>query len=52
MVRGTHVPVSVIIEAFGYGVPVAEITSYLRVPVDRIRSILFYAKGQRMIGSE
>jgi uncharacterized protein (DUF433 family) len=49
VLRGTQVPASVIVDKFVRGVSVADISTRLKVPRDRIRAIVFYAKGQRMM---
>jgi uncharacterized protein (DUF433 family) len=43
---GTRVPASAIVDKFYLGISVAELSTQLKLPRDRIRAILFYAKGQ------
>ncbi len=48
VLRGTRMPVSAIVDNFGYGVSVAEIAEQFEVPVDQIEAILTYAKSHRI----
>jgi uncharacterized protein (DUF433 family) len=50
LVRGTRVPASAIVETFYLGRSVAELSSQLKLPQDRIRAILFYAKSRLLTG--
>jgi uncharacterized protein (DUF433 family) len=44
VLRGTRMPVHVIVDNFDYGLSVAEISKQFEVPHDRVEAILAYAK--------
>jgi uncharacterized protein (DUF433 family) len=48
VLRGTRLPVSAIVDNFGYGVSVAEIVEQFEVPQDAVDAILAYAKCHRI----
>jgi uncharacterized protein (DUF433 family) len=50
VLRGTRVPASVIVDKFIRGVSVADLATRLKVPQHHIRGIVFYAKGQGLLG--
>lgn len=45
VLRGTLVPADAIVHKFNSGSTVAEISKRYKLPQDRIRAIVFYAKG-------
>jgi uncharacterized protein (DUF433 family) len=49
VLRGTRLPVSAIVDNFGYGVSVTEISEQFEVPQDAIQTILAYAKRHRVV---
>jgi uncharacterized protein (DUF433 family) len=48
VLRGTRLPVNAIIDNFDHGLSEAEISEQFQVPLDRIRTILVYAKSHRI----
>ncbi len=48
VLRGTRLPVSVIIDNFDYGVGVSDIAEQFEVPQDSVEAILAYAKAHRV----
>jgi len=48
VLRGTRLPVSAIVDNFDYGLSVPEIAEQFEVPLDRVESILAYAKSHRV----
>lgn len=50
VIRGTCVPAKAIVDGFVRGVAVSELSARLNVPRDAIRAVLFFAKGQGLLG--
>jgi uncharacterized protein (DUF433 family) len=48
VLRGTRMPVDAIINNFEYGLSVEEIAEQFELPVDRVESIVNYAKSHRV----
>lgn len=48
ILRGTRLPASAIVDNFHYGLTIAEIAEEFEVPVDRVESIVAYAKSHRV----
>lgn len=48
VLRGTRMPVNVIVDNFDYGVSVSEIAEQFELPPDRIEAIVAYAKSHRV----
>jgi uncharacterized protein (DUF433 family) len=48
VLRGTRLPVGVIVDNFDYGVSVAEISEQFEVPRSQVEAILTYANGHRI----
>ena len=48
VLRGTRMPVEVIVANFDYGVSVADIAEQFEFPPDRIEAIVAYAQGHRV----
>lgn len=48
VLRGTQVAANVIVENFERGLTVDEISRRFKIPRDRIRAMLFYAKSRRI----
>ena len=48
VLRGTRMPVNVIVNNFDYGVSVAEIAEQFEIPVERVQAIVTYAQNHRI----
>jgi len=51
VLRGTRMPVNVIIDNFDYGVSAAEIAEQFEIPAEQVEAILTYAKSHRIAHS-
>lgn len=51
ILRGTRLPVSAIVDNFDYGLSIAEIAEQFEVPVDRVESLVAFAKSHRVAHS-
>ncbi len=48
VLRGTRMPVNAILDNFGYGVSVTEISKQFEIPPDRIEEVLAWAETHRV----
>lgn len=48
VLRGTRMPVNVIVDNFDYGVSAAEIAEQFEIPAEQVEAILTYAKSHRI----
>lgn len=48
VLRGTRLPVAVIIDNFDYGVSVVEISEQFEVPLESVQAIVTFAKSHRV----
>jgi uncharacterized protein (DUF433 family) len=51
VLRGTRMPVNVIIDNFDYGVSAVEIAEQFEIPAEQVEAILTYAKSHRIAHS-
>ncbi len=48
VLRGTRMPVHVIVDNFDYGVSVAEIAEQFEIPAQQVEAIITYAQNHRV----
>ena len=48
VLRGTRMPVHVIVDNFDYGVSVAEIAEQFEIPAQQVEAIISYAQNHRV----
>ena len=51
VLRGTRMPVNVIIDNFDYGVSAVEVLAQFEIPAEQVEAILTYAKSHRITHS-